>query len=61
MNNFFTIGAFDNILSEQNISFNAQENEYFDEDKELKNAINKLSYESPIMNFNELKDKIFIL
>ena len=61
MNNFFTIGAFDNILSEQNISFNAQENEYFDEDKELKNAINKLSYESSIMNFNELKDKIFIL
>ena len=60
LTNFFTIGAFDNILSEQNISFNVQENEYFDEDKELMNAANKLSYENPIMNFNELKDKGFI-
>ena len=43
LTNFFTIGAFDNILSEQNISVNEQSEESFDEDKEIMNATNKLS------------------
>ena len=60
LTNFFTIGAFDNILSEQNISVNEQSEESFDEDKEIMNATNKLSLEKPNINFNELNDKGFI-
>ena len=60
LTNYFTIGAFDNILSEQSLSVNEENDNTFDEEKEIINAANKLSLENPNINFSQLNDKGFI-
>ena len=60
LTNFFTIGAFDNIFSEQVLSLNSQKIIYYNEDEEIRKAVNKLSVENPNINFKELNDKGFI-
>jgi len=61
LTSYFTIGAFDKILSEQNSSINNRSiSTEFNEDKELVNATDKLSEEESVINFNELNDKALI-
>ena len=59
LTNFFTAGAFDNIISEQN-SCIIEQKVYYDEEEANNKAADKLSEEKPNINFNELKDKGFI-
>ena len=60
LTNFFTIGAFDNILSEQSLIFNNIENSSFNEEEKIDEAHNKLSFEGKSNNFQELEDKGFV-
>ena len=60
LTNFFTIGAFDDIVSIQNLSLDEKNRNNFNEDKEIINAANMLSMENPNINFKELNDKGFI-
>ena len=61
LTSYFTIGAFDKILSEQDSSINNRSiSTVFNENKESENATNKLSEEESVINFNELNDKALI-
>jgi len=61
LTSYFTIGAFDKILSDQDSSINNRSiSTEFNEDKELVNATDKLSEEESVINFNELNDKALI-
>ena len=61
LTSYFTISAFDKIVSEQDCSLN-NKNKYndFNEDNAIKNAIDKLSEEETVINFNELNDKALV-
>ena len=60
LTNFFTIGAFDKILSEQNSSINDNNDIQYDEEKDNKKASNELEKVNENINFKELNDKGFI-
>lgn len=58
---YFTIGAFDKILSEQDSSVNnKQASSEFNENIALINATDKLSEEESVINFNELNNKALV-
>ena len=58
---YFTIGAFDSILSEQDSSMKSKSlSTEFNENNEIINATDKLSKEESVINFNELNDKALI-
>ena len=59
LTSFFTIGAFDKILSEQDFSTNEKLSE-FNENEEIAKASERLSKEESIINFSELNDKALI-
>ena len=58
---YFTISAFDRIVSEQDSSLE-NKNIYndFNEDKAIMNATDKLSEQESVINFNELNDKALV-
>ena len=57
LTSYFTIGAFDKILSEQDSFINNREiSTIFNDDKELENATDKLSEEESVFNFKEFTD-----
>lgn len=58
---YFTLGAFDKILSEQDSSVNnKQASSEFNENIALINATEKLSEEESVINFNELNNKALV-
>lgn len=58
---YFTIGAFDKILSEQDSSVNnKQASSEFNENIALINATDKLYEEESVINFNELNNKALV-
>ena len=60
LTSYFTVGAFDEIVSEQNFSIDDKSNSNYNENEELIKAADKLSKEKSNINFNELNDKGFI-
>ena len=58
---YFTVGAFDKILSEQDSSVNNKNiSSDFNETNAILNATDKLSEEESVINFNELNDKALV-
>ena len=57
LTNFFTVGGFDKIVSEQNTSLISNEWITFNEKDVMLKAAEKLSEEETINSFNQLKDK----
>ena len=60
LTSYFTIGAFDKILSEQDFSTNERFSDRFNENEEIIKAAEKLSKEESVINFSELNDKALI-
>ena len=58
LTNYFTMGAFSKVLSEQNSSIESKN--YYNEKEAFNEATEKLSKEDSIINFNQLNDKAFI-
>ena len=59
LTNYFTIGAFDKLLNEQNSCIN-NNSTYFNEKEVVEKAVEKLTEEDSIINFNQLNNKAFI-